>query len=69
MRYLVYGILYLIILIAMGIYVGFTVEVKTSKANPSEDKRIFVENCMKEGKTQELCTDNFYGFPRQNNQD
>lgn len=68
MRYLVYGILYFIILIASGICVGFITEIKTNKANPSEDKRIFVEKCVNEGKTKELCIDNFYGFPRKNNQ-
>ena len=35
-------------------------------AFPVEDKgrAVFIENCMKTGKTEELCIDNFHGFPK-----
>ncbi len=29
-----------------------------------KDRNTFIENCIKTGKTEELCIDNFHGFPR-----
>ena len=63
MRKDVKQVIYIILFCAISYFLGFSYAAFPFK-KLDKGRAIFIENCMKTGKTKSLCIDNFHGFPR-----